>query len=217
MTRSFVCALAALAGTMASAQELNHWDERGAAPLQGYGEPKTRAEVRAELADARAAGWRLNSGEVSWFAEPGVVTRLAHKAHERVARRVQSQGLAAAHKQQFERVVPVGLRQRRPDFVLPAAIAAPVQTAVVVPVLPASAAPIRGDAQSVPVFPLLPEPGQGRTELPPLMLREDRLDFRAGETIPAEPAHRALLPATEPPEAPASADSMSVWPSADQG
>jgi len=201
----------------AHGQELNAWDMRGATPLPTYGEPKTRAEVRAELADAREAGWNLNSGEVSWFPEPALAMQLAQRAEERVARRVEAARLAAAHRRQVERVVPVGLRQLRPDFVLPGAIAAEVETAVAVPLAPAVTSGIREDGRAIEVLPLGPSPAQQRTELPPLMLREDRLDFRPLDRVGARVRPHTELPAIEPPEAPPSAGSMPVSPSADRG
>lgn len=222
MASRLVYALTMLASALlspaANTQELNAWDQRGAAQPGIHGEPKTRAEVIAELADARQAGWRINSAEVSWFAEPALVAQLAQRSQERVARRVQAERLVAAHKRQLERVATAPPRQRRPAITLPAVATAPVYTAATArpsPVIPATALAIRSEPVWPAVLPLAPEPLRA-TELPPLMVREDRLDFRLVDDGEAGVASRTELPAIEPPAAPAAAETRSTSRSAEQ-
>lgn len=208
--RGLVFALTTLAGVMAMtaarAQELNAWDQRGAAPLPAHAEPKTRAEVRAELPDAREAGWQTNSGKLSWFPEPALIIRLAQRAEERVARRVQAERLAAAHKRQVERVPPVALRQLRPALTLPAAHAPALDAVAALPTSarPTTATAIRSDAAPMAVR----RSCSYRFDIRPncaVDVARGSARLSRGRHFEAGAVQRAQLPVIEPPEAPASA------------
>lgn len=187
----------------AYAQEMNVWDMQGVAAFPAAGQSKTRAEVVAELADARAAGWQINGGEPSWFPELGLVLTLTQRSEQRLAGRVESALLATVRTPQPERAARTAAEPTRVSLPIstPASATPPLDTAAAAPSLPAPWSGLEPLAPT-PQLPSAPEPVLRTSELLPLRVRDDRLDFRFNENTLPEPAPTAYLPAIEPPEAP---------------
>ncbi|MBL8323510.1 MAG: DUF4148 domain-containing protein [Rubrivivax sp.] len=76
MSKLLAAALIATATFGASAQELLTFND-------SWGTPKSRAEVRAELAQAIASGQRLNQGEANVYPLPASEGRMLMRAEVR--------------------------------------------------------------------------------------------------------------------------------------
>lgn len=88
-----LAALLAAVGTTASAQEATPWPE-----FDNFVSHKTRAEVKAELAQARAEGFAFTGGEATVFREAPVVgtrDRAAVRAEARAAAKARAAAPAA--------------------------------------------------------------------------------------------------------------------------
>lgn len=105
-TKSLVLAsVLALVGTAALAQEATPWPE-----FDNLVSTKTRAEVKAELAQARAEGFAFTGGEATLFREvpvAGTRERAAVRAEARAAAKAR-QGATAAPQDPTAELMYIG-------------------------------------------------------------------------------------------------------------
>lgn len=101
MNKLFAAALVATASFGVSAQELLTFNDR-------WGAPKSRAEVRAELAQAVAAGQVLSQGEASLYPQPAREGRMLSRDEVRLA----LAGYVAPHPEAGEATPSTGQARR---------------------------------------------------------------------------------------------------------